>query len=118
MKLIVGQNRRFLKKKQILKEKKNSCVGKFSYVGAEISAHQKNLEIGKLRSKLPSASQNNIFSLIPPKFDNFGKILTKILRKKFSPACTKKGTSACTSEKRKKFTLFSKDLHVPPIHHK
>ena len=93
-------------------------MGKFSYVGAEISAHQKNLEIGKLRSKLPSASQNNIFSLIPPKFDNFGKILTKIVRKKFSPACTKKGTSACTSGKRKKFTLFSKDLHVPPIHHK
>ena len=84
-------------------------MGKFSYVGAEISAHQKNLEIGKLRSKLPSASQNNIFSLIPPKFDNFGKILTKILRKKFSPACT--------SEKRKTFTLFSKDLYMP-IHHK
>ena len=59
---------------------KKTFVGKCSYVGAEISAHQKHLEIGKLRSKLPSASQNNIFSLIPPKFDNFGKILTKILR--------------------------------------
>ena len=75
-------------------------------MGAEISAHQTNLEIGKLRSKIPSASQNNIFSLIPPKFDNFGKILTKILRKKFSPACTKKGTSACTSEKRENIYTF------------
>ena len=52
MKLIVGQNRRFLKNK-IFEKKQNSFVGKFSFVGAEIFAHQKNLEIGKLRSKLP-----------------------------------------------------------------
>ena len=77
-------------------------MGKFSYVGTEISAHQKNLEIGKLRSKLPSASQNNIFSLIPPQFDNFGKILTKILRKTFSPGCVQKMVEALVQAKKGK----------------
>ena len=83
-------------------------------MGAEISANQKNLEIGKLRSKLPSASQNNIFSLILPKFDNLRKILTKILKKKNSPACTKKGTGACTSKTKEKFyTFFEGPLYAP-----
>ena len=113
MKLIVGQNRRLLKKK-IFEKKKNSCVGKFSYVGAEISAHHKNLEIGKLRSKLPSASQNNIFSLISLKFDNFGKILTKILRKKFSPACTKKGYKRLYKRKKEKIYTFFKGPSCAP----
>jgi hypothetical protein len=92
-------------------------VGKFSYVSAEISAHQKNLEIGKLRSKLPSACQNYIFSLIPPKFDNFGKILTKILRKQFSPACTKKGYKRLYKQKKEKiYTFFEGPLYAlyPP----
>jgi len=73
MKLILGQNR-FLKK--------NSFVGKFLYRGAEISAHQKNLEISKLRSKLRTASQSNIFSLSLPKFDNFEKKIFSRLYKK------------------------------------
>ena len=41
------------------------------------------------------------------------KFWSKFWEKNFLPFfCTKKGTSACTSEKRKKFTLFSKDLYV------
>ena len=50
MKLIVGQNRRFLKKNILTK--KNLFVGKFSYMGAEIFAHQNSLEISKLRLKV------------------------------------------------------------------
>ena len=89
-------------------------MGKFSYVGAEISAHQKNLEIGKLRSKLPSASQNNIFSLIPPKFHNFGKILTKILRKKIFSRLYKKGYKRLYKRKKEKiYTFFEGPLYAP-----
>jgi len=69
--------------------------------------------MGKLRWKLLSARQNNIFGLILPKFDNFGKILTKILRKKFSPVFLyKKGHKRLYKRKKEKFTLFSKDLYV------
>ena len=59
----------FKKKKN---EKKQKCifVGGLLYIGAEISALQKNLENGKLGSKVPSTDQNKIFSLIPAKFDN------------------------------------------------
>ena len=70
--------------------KKYIFVGKFSYMGAESSGYQKNLEISKLRSKLPSASQNNILSFILPKSDNFEKILTEILRKHFLPLVQQK----------------------------
>ena len=79
------------------KNKKCIFVGGLSYIGAEISAHQKILENGKLGSKVPSADQNKIFSLIPAKFDNFEKISREILRGQILAACTKKGTSACTS---------------------
>ena len=102
MKLIVRQNGRFLKK-QI---EKNSFVGKFSYMGAEGSAHQNNLEIGKLRSKLRSAGQNNIFNLIPPKFDNFEKILTKILRKNFLLLVQKRGYRRLYKRKKEKLYFF------------
>ena len=46
-------------------------MGKFSYMGVEISAHQKKSENGKLSSKLLPDSQNNIFILIPSKYHNF-----------------------------------------------
>ena len=61
MKLISGQNGKFQKKKKMKKNKKCIFVGGLSYIGAEISAHQKNLENGELGSKVPSADQKKKF---------------------------------------------------------
>ena len=57
-------------------------MGENSYVGPEISTHQKHLGDAKLRSKQYRRSWNNIFASIWPKFDNFTKILTENLKKK------------------------------------
>ena len=106
MNLSFGENRRFLKQKNW---KKNLFVENF-HICAEISAHQKNLEIGKLRSKTTARiiflawfHQNSII---------LRKVWTKFWENNFSPLVQNKVQALVQAKKAKKLPFCEGPLYA------
>ena len=108
-----------VKTSNFCKNKKKYLWGNFHIWAQKFLHIKKILENGKLRSKVPSASQNTIFCLIPPRFDYFEKILTEILRKKIFSRLYKKGCKRSYKHKKGLFyPFFEGFLYASPIYHK